>query len=275
MLVLDLCVLNMLALFPLLSMLFVKAERLCVGHNLFSFLWLFMSRWWVGSCSERRAWVHSASAILVIASLSIWFSCAIMRVSHVVFSIGILVLCDLSFPLLSIVRHPKALTGGLILSSRRSTGCVSGRSHWLIVGASVSIIKVTTSTMLGLFRNVFLLGIWCSWLHNFELGLNIIVTIIVFVIIVVKLSSVLMLPSKVGVLGLIEPVNHDLLNLFVGFDFFIVLDHNWDDLALFIVTIHIVSDFNGWRNLLLTGVLLNFFCCHFLFKYVYLSVSIF
>ena len=52
MLVLDLCILNMLALFPLLSMLFVKAERLGIGHNLFSFLGPFLSGWRVGGLTE-------------------------------------------------------------------------------------------------------------------------------------------------------------------------------------------------------------------------------
>ena len=52
MLVLDLSVLNMLALFPLLSMLLVKAERLGVGDRLFSFLWPFLSGWRVGCLTE-------------------------------------------------------------------------------------------------------------------------------------------------------------------------------------------------------------------------------
>ena len=282
-LVLDLCILNMLTLFPLLSMLFVKAERLGIGYNFFSFLLslllLFISGWRVGCLTKWWTWVHSGSTILVRASLSIWFSCAIMSISHIVFSIGILVCCDLSFPLLSIVRHPKALTcrRGLILSSGRAASCISGRSHWLIVGASVAIVKVTTSsTIIGLFRNVFLFGIWSAWLLNFELSFDIIVTVIFFVIIVVKLPGVLMLPSKVGILGGIEPVSYDLIYLFVGFNFFNVLEQDCDDLALFKVTFHIVSDVDRWGYLLLTGVLLYFFCCHFsLFKLVYLSVSIF
>lgn len=150
-----------------------------------------------------------------------------MRISHVVFSVGILVLGDLSFPLLSVVRHPKALTSGLILSSGRPASCVSSRSHWLIVAASVSIIKVSTSTltMINLFRNVFLF-LWSTRLLHFELGFDIIVAVIVFVIIVVKLSGVLMLPSKVCILGLIEPISHDLIYLLVSFDFFIVLDQH-------------------------------------------------
>lgn len=149
-----------------------------------------------------------------------------MSISHIVFPIGILVLCDLSFPLLSVVRHPKALTGGLILSSGTGICCISsGRSHWLIVGASVSIIKVA-STLIGLFRNVFLSGLWSARLLNLELSFDIIVTVIVFVIIVVKLPGVLMLPCKVGILGLIEPISYDLVYLFVGLNFFVVLDQN-------------------------------------------------
>ena len=202
-----------------------------------------------------------------------------MSVSHIVLSIGVLVLCDLSFPLLSIVRHPKALTcsSGWFSSSGWCASCISGRSHWLIAAACVSIIKVTTPTVVSLFRNVFFLfGLWSARLLNFELSFDIIVTVIIFVIIVVELACVLMLPSKVGILWLIEPVSYDLVYLFVGFNFFVVLDQDRDDLALFKVAFHIVSDFDGWRNLLLTSVLLSFFCCHFsLFKLVYLSVSIF
>ena len=188
-----------------------------------------------------------------------------MSISHIVLSIGVLALCDLSFPLLSIVRHPKALTcsSGWFSSSGWCTSCVSSRSHWLIGAAGVSIIQVTTPTVVSLFRNVFLSGLWSARLLNFELCFDIKVTVIIFVIIVVELARVLMLPSKVGILWLIEPVSYDLVYLFVGFNFFIVLDHDRDDLALFKVAFHIISDFDGWRNLLLTSVLLSFFCCHF------------
>lgn len=53
MLVLDLCILDVLTLFPLLSMLLIEAEGLRIGYSFFSFLRLFISGRRVGCLAER------------------------------------------------------------------------------------------------------------------------------------------------------------------------------------------------------------------------------